>query len=113
MKVWTALYGALGIGCGAFGAHALKKILSPEALAIWDTAVRYHLFSSLFLLVLFLMGSRYKLSWIWMSWGSLIFTSSLYALALSGIKILGAITPIGGVMMILAWIMLLKVKAVP
>lgn len=110
MRIFVAIYGALSIACGAFGAHGLKKILSPESLAIWETAVKYHLISALFLLILELLPNKNVLSFRMMALGSLVFSGSLYALSLSSIKILGAITPIGGVLMIAAWISLIKQK---
>lgn len=106
-SIFAGMHGALGIALGAFGAHGLKKIVSPDLLVIWETAVRYHLYASLFIFALLLAHqTRFwsKGSFVLMSAGSLIFSLSLYALVLSGIRVLGAITPIGGVLMISAWL---------
>jgi uncharacterized membrane protein YgdD (TMEM256/DUF423 family) len=104
--IWTSLWGALAVGLGAFGAHALKNILSPADLVIWQTGVQYHLVYAAMLLALTLVGilskPMPKTYWIW-AIGSLIFSGTLYILVLSGIRWLGAITPIGGTLMILGW----------
>ena len=98
----------IAIGCGAFGAHALKKMLSSEMLAIWQTAVQYQFVHGLALLGLAGI-SQYEDSLglrriaYWMLAGMLIFCGSLYALALSDIRILGAITPLGGLAFLVAW----------
>lgn len=98
----------IAIGCGAFGAHALKKMLSSEMLAIWQTAVQYQFVHGLALLGLAginqyedSLGLR-RIAY-WMLAGMLIFCGSLYALALSDIRILGAITPLGGLAFLVAW----------
>ena len=102
---------ALAVGLGAFGAHGLKKMLSGEMLTIFETAVRYHFYHALGLLVVgfaarFLPQSN-MLSWAgWlMVAGILIFSGSLYLLSTSGIRWLGAITPIGGLCFITSWIL--------
>lgn len=94
---------------GAFGAHALKARLAPEALAIWQTAVQYHVWHAFGLLAVGLMlvhkpGSA-PLSvsgWLFVA-GIALFSGSLYALALTGVRSLGAVTPIGGVAFLAAW----------
>lgn len=98
----------LGVAAGAFGAHALKAVLSPELLAIWHTAVLYQLVHGLGLLVvggLTVRKPQSLLRWsgIAMLLGMLLFCGSLYALALSGVRLLGAITPLGGVAFLLGW----------
>jgi uncharacterized membrane protein YgdD (TMEM256/DUF423 family) len=102
-----AALGFLGVALGAFGAHALKTRLSPEALQIWNTAVLYHLVHALalFALGLYLKSAGADLKtagWLFLA-GVAVFSGSLYALALTGIKPLGAITPIGGLCFLAAW----------
>ena len=103
----AAVLGFLGVALGAFGAHALKEKLSPAALQIWNTAVLYHLLHAVALLALGLYarssGSDVKTSAGLFTAGIVIFSGSLYALALSGIKPLGAITPIGGLCLLAGW----------
>ena len=115
--MWTfwvglgALFGALGVGLGAFGAHALKARLSPEDLAIFEVGVRYQMYHGLALIGLGFVASKIDAGllrtagWLFVV-GIIIFSGSLYTLVLSGIRVLGAVTPIGGVAMIIAWILL-------
>ncbi|MFN7915141.1 MAG: DUF423 domain-containing protein [Vicinamibacterales bacterium] len=106
-----ALMGFLGVGLGAFGAHGLKTRVSPDMLAIFETGVRYQMYHALALLLVGLMMNRMEgramlvAGWSFTA-GILIFSGSLYALALSGVTILGAITPIGGVAFLAGWIAL-------
>lgn len=95
---------------GAFGAHLLEDRLTSDALDVYDTAVQYHMYHSIgILLIALLMDklSSQKLA-VWAARmhliGIVLFSGSLYALALSGIKVLGAITPLGGVSFIAGWI---------
>ena len=103
---------ALAVAAGAFGAHALKTHLSVEMLQTWKTAVDYHFYHALGLLligVLSVAAPSLQLKWpaIFLFAGIVLFSGSLYALALSSIKILGAITPLGGLSFIGGWILLL------
>ena len=106
----------IAIGLGAFGAHGLKQLLSVEMLAIWQTAVQYQLVHGLALFALAIVYPRFaqhsaksfKLIAPCFIIGTILFSGSLYALALSGIKILGAITPLGGVAFLMGWLMLAK-----
>ncbi|NYF23435.1 DUF423 domain-containing protein [Sporosarcina sp. JAI121] len=110
-----AVNAAIAVAFGAFGAHALKEKLSEHYLAIWETAVQYQMFHALALIAVGIMmspalfGSVTQLSWAGylILAGIIIFSGSLYVLSLSGIGILGAITPIGGVAFIAGWIMLI------
>ncbi|MBO0601301.1 DUF423 domain-containing protein [Sporosarcina sp. E16_3] len=110
-----AVNAAIAVAFGAFGAHALKEKLSEHYLAIWETAVQYQMFHALALIAVgilmspTLFGSVTQLSWAGylILAGIIIFSGSLYVLSLSGIGILGAITPIGGVAFIAGWIMLI------
>lgn len=104
-----AVFMALAVILGAFGAHALKKVLSPEMLTIYHTGVEYQFYHALGLLIIGLTGfhiqSKY-LNWagLLLTLGIIIFSGSLYLLTLSGIKAFGAITPLGGVSLIVGWI---------
>ena len=90
---------------GAFGAHALRERLSGDALSVWQTAVQYHFWHALALLATAqLAGTWAKAAgWLFIA-GVLVFSGSLYALALDAPRTLGMITPVGGVALILGWI---------
>jgi len=102
---------ALGVACGAFGAHALKDTVPPADLAIWEKAVLYHLVHSLAILVIAALpttvpeSTKHRISWILLL-SVLIFSGTLYGLVLSNQRWFGAITPIGGSGFILAWTLL-------
>jgi len=105
-----ALLAALGVAMGAFGAHALKSILSADRLAIYHTAAQYHLWHALgILLVGILAGQGYGTTllyaggWLMLA-GIVIFSGSLYMLAGTGIRWLGMITPLGGIALIVSWL---------
>ena len=97
------------VGLGAFGAHALKGRLSAEMLAVWHTGVEYHVYHALGLLAVGLVATQLAESALlkWSGWlmlaGIVLFSGSLYALALSGERWLGAITPAGGTAFLAAW----------
>lgn len=107
-----AIAGAAAVGTGAFGAHALKARLTPQALGWWETAVQYHFVHALALVgvgILLLQGARS--GWLSVSvWGLVVglvlFSGSLYAMSLGAPKWFGAITPIGGLAWIVAWLAL-------
>lgn len=106
-----AIFMAVGVLLGAFGAHALKKVLSPEMLAVYKTGVEYQFYHALGLLAIGMIGFHIESKWLRWSGillivGIIIFSGSLYALSISGIKILGAITPIGGLSFVAGWICL-------
>jgi uncharacterized membrane protein YgdD (TMEM256/DUF423 family) len=98
----------LGVTLGAFGAHGLRGRLTPDMLAVFETAVRYHMYHALALLLVAVVMGRMSgwliqtAGWCFVA-GILLFSGSLYALALSGVTILGAITPIGGVAFLAGW----------
>lgn len=114
MQAWQRLFGAgaalaaLAIAAGAFGAHALKKRLDADMLAVFETGARYHFFGALGVLALALAaapGLRATTpGWV-VAAGTVVFAGTLYALALTGAKWWGAITPIGGTAMLVgfAW----------
>ena len=101
----SAVFGFLAVALGAIGAHLLEELLVRHGkVAVWQTAVLYHLVHSV---VLLLVAAREPLKiWAWRLFavGILIFSGSLYALALTDVKILGAITPIGGVCLLGGWL---------
>ena len=110
--ICAALTLAVGVAIGAFGAHGLKTRLSPEMMAVYKTGVEYHFYHALGLLLVGIlaiqMPSMYlSLSACFLLAGILIFSGSLYVLAITGIKWIGAITPIGGLSFIAGWIFLL------
>jgi uncharacterized membrane protein YgdD (TMEM256/DUF423 family) len=107
----AAIFGGLGVGLGAFGAHGLRARLSPEMLAVFETGVRYHMYHALALLavaaLLPRMDSRALVAAGWLFTGGIVvFSGSLYVLALSGITVLGAITPLGGLAFLAGWVAL-------
>ena len=107
--VFAALSSMLAVALGAFGAHALKASLSPERLAVWNTAVFYQLSHSIALLVLVSLSAFLHAKWQnfvlkLMVAAIVLFAGSLYALVLTNTPALGMITPIGGVSFLLAWL---------
>jgi uncharacterized membrane protein YgdD (TMEM256/DUF423 family) len=106
-----ALSALIAVAAGAFGAHALRARLSPEYLAVFETAARYQMYHALALLAVAWASTRWPgaLSQ-WAGWlfvvGTVLFSGSLYALALTGARWLGAITPLGGVAFLLGWLCL-------
>ena len=98
------------VGLGAFGAHALKARLAPDMQAIWQTAVQYHAWHALGLLAVGLFTMQRPdapgaslAAWLFVA-GIALFSGSLYALALSGVRGLGAVTPFGGVAFLAGWL---------
>lgn len=99
----AASLGFLGVLLGAFGAHGLKNLLEAHAAtAIWQTAVLYHLVHAV--AALWASDKRPAVVWIW-SAGIVIFSGSLYLLAVTNLRWLGAITPIGGTLFLVGWLM--------
>ena len=104
----SALMGLLAVALGAFGAHALKGILEQNQTAeIWKTAVFYHFIHAVMLFVLASRKQIPRLAWFSFLIGILIFSGSLYLLALTNVKWLGAITPLGGVSFMVGWVCLI------
>jgi len=111
-----AINGFLAVALGAFGAHTLKERVSADALVIWKTGTEYHLTHAIALILTAMLLERatrdsasyryLRIAGVLLSVGILIFSGSLYALTLSGVKILGAITPLGGVCFLLGWSLL-------
>jgi uncharacterized membrane protein YgdD (TMEM256/DUF423 family) len=107
----AAAFGFVGVTAGAFGSHALKKQLTPEMLAVYGTATQYLMYHVVAILAA---------AWAWARWqqrvfvvagaffitGMLLFSGSLYALALTGTRWLGAITPVGGLCLLVGWMLM-------
>lgn len=114
MRWWLvvgAVNGFLSVAAGAFGAHALKARLPQDLLVIFETGARYHMYHALALVAVGLLG-QFRPSpllagagWAMLA-GIILFSGSLYALALSGVRVLGAITPLGGVGFLAGWVLL-------
>lgn len=108
-----AIFGLLGVGAGAFGAHALADMLQASGReATFETAVRYQMYHALALVAVSIFQGQAPQSGLlsWSGWlfvvGTLIFSGSLYLLILTGQRWLGAVTPIGGVAFLAGWLLL-------
>lgn len=108
-----ALSAGLAVAAGAFGAHALRAKVEPRLLEVFETAVRYQMYHALALLaVAWLVGQGGRVAGPagWAGWcfvaGTVLFSGSLYAMTFTGIRALGAITPLGGVGFIAGWVLL-------
>ena len=101
----------LAVAAGAFGAHALRGRLTPEALGSFEVAARYHMYHALALLAVAWAATRWPggavtaAGWLFLA-GTIVFSGSLYLLSLTGQRWLGAMTPFGGVAFMLGWLML-------
>jgi len=109
---WSAIasiFLALAVGFGAFGAHALRDKLDAYSMSVWEKAVFYHFIHGLGILIASVLPRNSPAS-EWACWtlaaGILIFSGSLYLLAVTGVRTLGAITPIGGLCFIAGWLLL-------
>ena len=106
-----SLFGFLAVAAGAFGAHALRARLAPDLLAVFETAARYQMYHALALLVVAMAAARWPdpafraAGWLFTA-GIVVFSGSLYLLALTGVRWLGAITPLGGLAFLGGWIAL-------
>lgn len=107
-----AINAMLAVALGAFGAHGLEGKISEKYLEVWKTGVQYQMFHAMGLFVIVFLLSKFPQSslltasgWIMFA-GIVLFSGSLYVLSTSGIKVLGAITPLGGVAFIVAWILI-------
>jgi uncharacterized membrane protein YgdD (TMEM256/DUF423 family) len=103
-----SMSGFLSVALGAFGAHSLKETLSPEMLGIFETGVRYQFYHSIALFLVGFISAKFshsvfsKAGWFFVA-GILLFSGSLYLLAISGVGWVGAITPFGGVAFLAGW----------
>jgi len=106
-----SIFCGLAVGLGAFGAHGLENILTPERLITYETAVRYQMYHAIALLVVALALARWPAAakplqtggWLFVA-GIILFSGSLYLLSVGGIKWLGVITPLGGVAFVAGWL---------
>jgi uncharacterized membrane protein YgdD (TMEM256/DUF423 family) len=105
-----AISAGISVAAGAFGAHALKARLSPDLLAVFETGARYQMYHALGLVAAAWAAARAPGPAGWAGWlfvaGTVLFSGRLCALALSGVRALGAVTPLGGVAFIAGWIAL-------
>lgn len=107
-----AVFGLLGVLIGAFGAHAVRNRITPDLMQVYETGVHYHFIHALAILAVAALFPRLRpklamaSGWLF-GIGIVIFSGSLYVLAITGVKILGAITPIGGLCFIAGWITLI------
>lgn len=113
-----AVSGFLSVALGAFGAHALRQRLQLPAdlLRVWETGVHYQIVHALALLSIAFAAQRFPQGpWAAAGWcfvaGTVVFSGSLYALALTGLRWLGAVTPLGGVLFLVGWILLMVTAA--
>ena len=106
-----ALSGAISVAAGAFGAHALRERLEPRLLEVFETAARYQMYHALALLLVGYAATRWpgalttSAGWLFLA-GTVLFSGSLYAMTFTGIRALGAVTPLGGVCFIAGWVCL-------
>lgn len=109
--VLGAFFAFLGVALGAFGAHGLRERLSPEMLAIFEVGVRYQMYHALALLAVAWSSAQWPgtgatlAGWLFVA-GIVIFSGSLYILSLSGVRWLGAVTPLGGLAFLAGWLCL-------
>jgi uncharacterized membrane protein YgdD (TMEM256/DUF423 family) len=109
--VLGAVSALLAVGAGAFGAHWLRARLTPDLLAVFETGVRYQMYHALALLCVAWAVTRWPVApvraagWLFVA-GTVVFSGSLYALALSGVRGLGAVTPLGGLAFLAGWLAL-------
>jgi uncharacterized membrane protein YgdD (TMEM256/DUF423 family) len=107
----AAISAAISVAAGAFGAHALRARLAPDLLAIFETGARYEMYHAFGLALAAWAAARFGgTAPLWAGWlflaGTVIFSGSLYALALTGVRAFGAVTPLGGVAFIAGWLAL-------
>lgn len=111
VREWIAIgavMAGLSVAFGAFGAHALTGIVAPELLTTYETGARYQMYHAIGILVVGVVAAQYPGSYApWAGWafvvGTVLFSGSLYALALTGIRLFGAVAPVGGVAFLTGW----------
>jgi uncharacterized membrane protein YgdD (TMEM256/DUF423 family) len=105
---WSA---GLAVAAGAFGAHGLRAVLTPEMIAVFETGARYQMYHAFGLLAAAWVGARWpgpaatSAGWLFAA-GTVVFSGSLYLLALTGVRWLGAVTPAGGAVFLAGWLAL-------
>ncbi len=111
---WTqagSLLGLIGVGAGAFGAHALEDLVSPERVAVWETASRYAMYHALALVAVGLRAQSvdsphlHRAGMAFLA-GAVLFSGTLFALVILDLPILGAVTPLGGLSLMVGWVLL-------
>lgn len=107
MLLSGSILGALSVAFGAFGAHFLQGQLSPEDLVIFETGVRYQMYHALALILCANLSRGAGFAAHGFLWGTVVFSGSLYLLVLTGARWLGAITPIGGTLLVIGWAVLI------
>ena len=106
--------GLLVVGIGAFGAHVIQPSVTPESFATFQTGVLYHMIHTLALLGISILTTQFQnisilnASGWFFTFGIVLFSGSLYLLSISGIKILGAVTPVGGLLLLCGWSCLIR-----
>ena len=102
----AGVLGATGVAAGAFGAHALERLVTAERLAVWETAAYYHLIHAVVVLVLALQPreAQWRLPIAGFALGIGFFSFSLYVLVLTGITTFAMVTPVGGLLLIVSWL---------
>jgi uncharacterized membrane protein YgdD (TMEM256/DUF423 family) len=111
LMVFGAVFAGLAVAAGAFGAHMLKPVLDASMLGAFETAARYQMYHALAMCVVAAVGERHPrlrvsaVGWLFVA-GILLFSGSLYLLSLSGIRWVGALTPLGGAAFIIGWAVL-------
>lgn len=106
--ILSGISGFLGVGIGAFGAHALKQRVPADLMLVYQTGVQYHLVHAVALGIAAAAAARWPgaattaAGWLFVA-GIILFSGSLYALAISGVRVLGAVTPLGGVCFLAGW----------
>ena len=114
--VTGAILGCLAVILGAFGAHALKEILTVDQIVSFETGVRYQMYHALLLLFIgstgFISEKAQKLVFVFILWGIILFSGSIYLLATNNVtpfnfKVIGFVTPIGGALLIIGWMVLI------
>ncbi len=106
-----ALSGAISVAAGAFGAHALRQKVEPRLLDVFETGARYQMYHALALLAVAWAATRWPIpvvhaaGWLFIA-GTVLFSGSLYLLSLTGVRWLGAVTPLGGVLFLAGWLSL-------
>ncbi len=120
MSLWlatSAVLGTLAVVAGAFGAHGLESRLTPAQLESWRTAAQYHLLHAVVLLALALYAGAAErsitLQGALFTGGIFLFSGSIYALCLGGPRVLGPVTPLGGLLLIAGWLSLLALARSP
>lgn len=110
---WGSVLAMLSVAIGAFGAHLLKPIIDADLLKVYETGVQYQMMHALGLILIAIIigqwGESTRLRWagILLISGIVLFSGSLYVLSISGIKVLGAITPLGGICFLAGWLCLI------